>query len=202
MCQITEKPEVVRAREQLGRFLIARARDRAHAVGFGFVASDDAPDTYEALQEAYVRSLVTKQPLPLTRAASSGPSRRMERVCERYDRASEIGYHYVDREVLGPDIGLSALFWHDTNHARLGLSFDLDQEASLSRWQLQQLRAAGFSSGSLEYQLMDAETRGQIECTRQIGRAPRDLRTFSMRAIAGGLDHALELEATNGAVSR
>ncbi|MDB9846207.1 hypothetical protein OAC41_05525 [Acidimicrobiales bacterium] len=194
MC--TDTPQIITARNNIGHFIIQQAQQRANNLGFGFIPSDQAPETYEGLQQAYLRSTLTRAPLPVTSRARSGRLRTTEQRCERYDRASEIGYHYVSRELLGPDIGLSALFWHDTNHVRLGASFSLDHEDELADWQLHQLRHAGLRQDTLEYRIMDADTRGQIACTRALDRAPTDTRQFTQWCLDGGLPMALELEAT------
>lgn len=176
MCEL-ETPAIVKARCAIGEFVVAEALRRREVLGFGWEVSTVGPSSYPDLHQAYLHSNLTKQPLPLNPQLTNDLS--------GVTKASPA-------ETINP--GHAALFWHDTNHVRLGLDFTPKDEDTLALWQLMQLQMAGFRPWGMEYRVMQADTAGQIECGRQLGRYPKDPARFTALTIRGGFAQALELE--------
>jgi hypothetical protein len=158
------------ARTNLRRFVQIAAGASAQIVGFGWRGDPDAPTDYRSLLHAYARSQFTGAPLPVS-------DEHMERTI------------YVD------DFGnLAFRFWHDITHLRLGHGFDLDGEFEVSRAHLDVLAAAGFPPGTLEHELLHADTLGQTLCGAATGRFPVDQICFARLSLGSTLALAIRSE--------
>jgi len=158
------------ARANLRRFVQILADASARMVGFGWRGDPDAPTDYRSLLHAYATSQFTGTPLPVS-------DEHMERTI------------YVDHAG-----NLAFRFWHDVTHLRLGLGFDLDGEIEVSRAHLDILAATGFPPGSLEYELLHADTLGQTLCGAATGRFPADQICFARLTLSSTLAVAIRGE--------
>jgi hypothetical protein len=158
------------ARANLRRFVLIMADASAQMVGFGWRGDPDAPADYRGLLHAYARSQFSAAPLPVS-------DEHMERTI------------YVDHAG-----NLAFRFWHDITHLRLGHGFDLDGEIEVSRAHLAVLEAGGFPPGTLEYELLHADTLGQTLCGAATGRFPADQICFARLTLSGTLALAIRGE--------
>lgn len=154
----------------LHRFVIAQAAATRELVGFGWEGDPLAPADYRSLLRAYARSRATGAPLPIS------------------DEHSELSI-YGNLEG-----NLAVRFWHDLTHLRLGRGFDLDGEIEVSLAQLDVARAAGFTPGSLEFELFHADTLGQTLCGVATGQFPRNQVCFARLSLESSLTHAIRSE--------
>lgn len=130
--------ETMLARIAISKFVRRTAKATAAEVGFGWIATEQAPSTYQQLRGAYAASLTTGQPLPVSSLNN-------------------------DSSVfMRPEDNLALRFWHDVHHVRFGLSFALADELELASWQLAEAEKAGFRRGSLAYRLLEADHVGQL----------------------------------------
>jgi hypothetical protein len=164
------------ARANLRRFVLIEAGATAQMVGFGWRGDPDAPVDHRSLLRAHARSLLTGEPLPVS-------DEHMERTI------------YVDGRG-----NLAFRFWHDITHLRLGHGFDLDGEIEVSRAHLDVMAAAGFPPGSLEFELLHADTLGQTLCGAATGRFPTDQICFARLSLTSTLALAIRTELHRGVV--
>jgi hypothetical protein len=151
-------------------FVLVEANAMAQLVGFGWQGDPKAPADYRSLLRAYVRSQVTGCPLL-------------------------VSDEHADRTIYGGQAGnLAFRFWHDVTHVRLGRGFDLDGEIKVAVAQLDVLAAAGFKPGSLEFELMHADTLGQTLCGAATGEFPRDQACFVRLSLESSLTRAIRAE--------
>lgn len=125
-----------KARANLEHFVIAKAHRLAKDIGFSYIESDNAPNTYEELEEAYKLSVKTLAPLPVFSGAS-------------------------DKTIYLTKEGNWAFrFWHDITHVANGYKFTLADEIECSSLQCDQV-SNYFGANSLELKLFVADTIGQ-----------------------------------------
>jgi hypothetical protein len=142
----------------------------AQIVGFGWKGDPHAPGDYRSLLRAYVRSQVSGQPLP-------------------------VSDEHTEPTVYGSlEANLALRFWHDLTHVRLHQGFDLDGEIEVASAQLDVLAAAGFQPGSLEYELLHADTLGQTVCAVATGDFPKDQVCFARVSLGSSLTAAIRSE--------
>ena len=169
--------EITEASEILSSFIEEAARRTVEEVGFGYELTLEAPNTYPVLREAFDRSLATGAPLPIS-------SENSEAVI------------YAQPSVNG-----ALRFWHDVNHVRRGLTFELVDELELSLWHLSQLEADGHERGSLVWWLLHADLTGQAYVQAFASRFPLDQRRFVSGCVTAGFDHGLLDELRTGGTS-
>jgi hypothetical protein len=155
------------ARGNLHRFVLIEASAMKQMVGFGWRGDPAAPADYRALLQAYIRSQLTGAPLP-------------------------VSDEHIESTIYGDDEGnLAFRFWHDVTHVRLGRGFDLDGEIEVARAQLDVIEAAGFRPGSLEFELLHADTLGQTLCGAATGGFPADQTCFARLSLTSSLTWAI-----------
>jgi hypothetical protein len=159
--------EMATASHQLGVFIVDAAQRTAGEVGFGYLLVPDAPSTYPALCQAFERSMVSGEPLPISS-----------------ENSDDIVYR-------SPSINGALRFWHDVSHVRRGLSFGLVDELELLLWHLGQLEAAGYERGSVVWRLRHADLTGQSYVQAFAQRFPFDQRRFVTGCITADFDHGL-----------
>lgn len=76
--------------------------------------------------------------------------------------------------------------------------FDADGETDVACFQLEVLRAAGFSHRSLEHRLLHADSLGQNLCLAMIGRYPTNQMRFALWCLSDGVDEAIAYEYASG----
>ncbi|MFH5232448.1 hypothetical protein [Antrihabitans spumae] len=169
------RDEITVASDTLSRFIIDRASQTEHDVGFGFVLTPAAPNTYPALLAAFEHSWTSGEPLPIS------------------DENSD------DVVYTDPFANVALRFWHDVNHVRRRLSFDLIDELELSLWHLGELKKAGHPPNSLVWRLLHADLTGQAYVQAFAKRFPDDQRRFVRGCVTAGFDHGLLGELRSGA---
>lgn len=162
--------ELKLARLELSRFVRYQAERTQRQLGFGWVAEENAPSTYQQLREAYQQSVATGEPL----AVSS-------QFCD-------------DTAYARPEDNHAFRFWHDTHHVEFGLSFGLEDEAELALWHLREAEAAGITHSSLVYRLLEADTLGSLLVLGLSQRFPFHQRLFVSDAAQWGLSAAIVRE--------
>jgi hypothetical protein len=164
------------ARANLRRFVLIEAAAMAQVVGFRWRGDPHAPTDYRTLLQAWVRCQLTGKPLPVS------------------DEHSE-------HTIYGDDEGNIAFrFWHDVTHVRLDEAFDLDGEIAVAQAQLDVLAAAGFERGSLEYELLHADTLGQTVCGAATGGFPADQICFARVSLTSSLTWAIRQHLTHSPI--
>jgi hypothetical protein len=159
--------DIAAASDLVSAFVERAAHRTAEEVGFGYVPTPDAPNTYPTLLSAFEHSVKTGAPLPISSDNS-------------------------DAVIYRPASANFALrFWHDVNHVRRGLTFDLVDELELSLWHLGELETAGHERGSLVWRLLHADLTGQAYVQAFTARFPFDQRRFVTGCVTAGFDHGL-----------
>lgn len=125
-----------KARANLEHFVIAKAYRLSKDLGFSYIESETAPNSFEELQEAYRKSVATSCPLPVFAGASENTI-------------------YLTKEG-----NWAFRFWHDVVHASGGFEFTLEDEISCSSVQCEEV-SRYFGEHSLESKLFIADTIGQ-----------------------------------------
>lgn len=162
--------EIADACDTLSSFIEQAAARTADEVGFGYVLTHDAPDTYPALVHAFGRSMAIGTPLPISSANSD------------------------DVIYTSPNTNGALRFWHDVNHVRRQLDFSLVDELELSLWHLGAVENAGHAPGSLVWRLLHADLTGQAYVQAFGRRFPFDQRRFVTGCLTAGFDHGLLTE--------
>ncbi len=170
----------VQAKVNLSRFVKAQAVATRLLVGFGWRPVPDAPSQFSALKRAYLASAVTSQPLPVS------------------------DEHSTETIYVSSDINYAFRFWHDITHIRIDQGFDWSGELAVGMAHLAVLTAAGWGEGTPEYELLRADTLGQVLCSEATGEFPVDQPCFARRAITTSLGQAVraELDQARGRVDR
>lgn len=156
------------ARRNLTGFVTEQAEAASRRLGFGWRASELAPESFKDLQHEHRSSELSRLPLRIS-----------PRFSERTIYCSRAANHAMR-------------FWHDTSHVQLGLNFTPDDEIELGCYHLEVLRANGFTADSLEHRLLHADTIGQTLCHVTIGRWPIDQLRFAHTASRFGIGSAIE----------
>lgn len=162
------------AGEILASFIVRAADRTAEEVGFGYVLTPDAPNTYPALVAAFDRSLSTGAPLPISS-----------------ENSDDVIYPT-------PSVNGALRFWHDVNHVRHQLDFSMVDELELSLWHLDRLEAAGYPPGSLVWQMLHADLAGQVYAQAFAQRFPFNQRHFVIGCATHGFDRGLLDELRRG----
>ncbi|MFD6516556.1 hypothetical protein [Rhodococcus sp. NPDC060176] len=165
--------QIDEARETLSSFIDFHAEQTAEAIGFRFVPTRDAPNTYSALCTAFERSIQTKEPLPISNQNSGSVL------------------------FTSPEVNIAHRFVHDIHHCLLGLSFDLVDELELAIWHLDQLERSGYAPNSLPWKLFHADLIGQIQINALANRFPADQRSFGINCAVMGLERGVLHELRN-----
>ncbi|GFG50797.1 hypothetical protein CQY20_24890 [Mycolicibacterium agri] len=169
--------DLAEASQALSRFVVEAAQRTKDEVGFGYVLTSDAPNTYPALLAAFDHSLNTGAPLPISS-----------------DNSDAVIYQPASTN-------FALRFWHDVNHVRRQLDFGLVDELELSLWHLGELEKAGHPHGSLVWRLLHADLTGQAYVQAFAARFPFDQRRFVTGCVTAGFDHRLLYELRHGSRS-
>ncbi|RPA65841.1 hypothetical protein EF294_03635 [Gordonia oryzae] len=159
--------EIARARDNLTRWVMQTATDTVRREGFAWVPRADAPSTYPDLCAAFARS------------KRSGASLRV---------SSENSASVI---LTSPDANFAWRYVHDVAHVEHDLSFSLPDEYALALWHLSELERDGFSSGSLEYAFLKADTLGQVIINAVTRRFPADQELFDLECQRFGFEQGI-----------
>jgi len=162
------------AKANLRRFIGCQAEATARLVGFRWIPTSDAPNDFLALRRAFLASSLTGRPLPVS---------------------DEHSYSTI---YACPETNYAFRFWHDVVHVRLNSAFDIDGEITVARAQLDVLRAAGWGPGTLEFELLHADTLGQALCVTATGSFPPAQECFALRSVIGSVRSAIQRELHDG----
>lgn len=133
------------ARQRLTAFVIEHAEVLRRQLGFGFVETEEAPETYADLLLAWKRSILNREPLPVYSGASEGTI------------------------YTSPAGNWAFRFWHDVTHCQLRADFTHAGEVRTAKAQLRVI-ADRFGADSWEYRLFEGDTIGQVEYYQQTGK--------------------------------
>lgn len=125
-----------KARANLEHYVIAKAHRIAKDLGFSYIECENAPNSYDELEQAFKHSMATKAPLPV------------------FDGASENTIY------LSKEGNWSFRFWHDVIHVSNGYQLTLEDEIKCSSIQCDEV-SRYFGDHSLESKLFIADTIGQ-----------------------------------------
>jgi hypothetical protein len=162
--------ELELARQTISDFVLAQAAQTRTEVGFGWAAQPDAPSKFDVLQAAFAKAASTGEPLPVS------------------DEHSD-SVIFTD-----PSVNFAMRYWHDVNHVRRNLSFELIDELELSLWHLSVLEAEGFSPDRVVWQLLHADLVGQVYVMALSRRFPLDQARFAGDCIGDGFDQGVLAE--------
>lgn len=155
---------------RLGDFIVDQANRARDRLGFGWRPAELAPSTYSELRQEHRASQLTLLPM----------------------RVSSL---FCEQTIYGsPGTNHAMRFWHDTEHVRLSLKFEADDEMALGVHHLEVLRSAGFGAHSIEHRLLHADTIGQTLCIATLGRFPSNQKRFCDTAVRWGVQAAVERE--------
>jgi len=152
------------ARVTISQFVVEQAEKTRAEVGFSYEPRAGAPSTYPVLQAAFAHSVATGEPLPVS------------------DEHSE-SVVYAD-----PEVNFAMRFWHDVNHVRRNLTFDLVDELELAQWHLSVLEAESFGPQTVVWQLLHTDLIGAIYVMSLTRRFPLDQLRFAEDCLAAGFD--------------
>jgi hypothetical protein len=120
-------------------WILSEAARISELEGFGWKPTEDPPDGFDAVLLAYQHCRESGERFPVLRSTEAESS-----------------------IYAGVEANHAFRFLHDMTHVRLELGFDPDAELYVAVEHLQMLRRSGFSLGSLEWQLLHADTVGQL----------------------------------------
>lgn len=149
------------------RYQAAAARDR---VGFWYSPDPLAPGTFEELLDAFCKSTLSHRPLPVSSLHCEGTI---------YDE---------------PEDNIRFRFWHDTEHVRMGLSFNPADELVVAHQHLSDARDYGMSPSGLAYRLLQADTVANIEASVALGRFPSSGLAFALDCLNEGPEEAIRAQ--------
>ncbi len=84
-------------------------------------------------------------------------------------------------------------FWHDTSHIMFNLNFGADDEIELADHHLEAVRAEGYA-GTIEHQLLHADTFGQAYFQMRTGQFVGNQLRFGTNCVRFGVEDAVEME--------
>ena len=174
LCQRYGRQQLCIAQVTLTEFVFQQAEATKAEVGFGWVAQVEAPSRYDDLCAAYAHSIETGGTLPISSENNQ------------------------DTIYTTPEANVTMRFWHDVNHVRRGLSFELVDELELGLWHLAVLEEAGFERPSLPYRLLHADLIGQAQVMAFARRFPLEQERFVRGCLSDGFDAGVLAEARRG----
>jgi hypothetical protein len=171
LAPIRKDLEIAAARETLTAFVLGQhAVATSDATCFSWEPAPDAPERFEALSEAYKRSSLTGQPLPISATNNDSTI-------------------YVSALA-----NVAFRFWHDVHHVRLVLSFELVDELPLALWHLEVLERSGLLPSSLPWRLLQADLIGQTTVVAFNRRFPVDQHRPAQCYVTEGCERNLLAE--------
>jgi hypothetical protein len=166
----SKRSDIIAAAATHGAFIQDAALRTAKEIGFGYILVPGAPNTRASLPEAYEKSVATGEPLPISSENSA------------------------DAIYKSPHVNGALRFWHDVNHVRRELAFEMVDEVELSLWHLGELEKTGHPQGSLVWRLLHADLTGQAYVQAFARRFPFDQKRFVTGCVTAGYDHGLLAE--------
>lgn len=163
--------ELWTARLCLSKFVRSEARRTATELGFGWHPASIAPNNLDSLRAEFQECHVSGLPLRVLRDFSD---------VTIYDhQATNWAFRYM----------------HDTRHVWLSADFSTEAELAVASCHLARAKAEGLSPGSLEYELLLADTVGQTLYMARTHRFVINQLQFALDCVRFDFDTALEREA-------
>jgi hypothetical protein len=135
---IFSHPQIAQSTENLSEWVVSRADTAKRETGFGWVVDDTrAPRTYDQLTAAYKASAESGTAYPVAAVGSA-------------------------TSIYGFEVNSAFRYLHDMTHARQRQNFSPQGELVVATTHLNDLTDDGFEFGGLEWQLLFADTVGQI----------------------------------------
>ncbi len=162
--------ELRTARLGLSRFIRSEARRTARELGFGWHPASIASNNLDSLRAEFQACHVSGLPLRVLRDFSD---------VTIYDcPATNWAFRYM----------------HDTRHVWLSADFSAEAELAVASCHLARAEAEGLSPGSLEYELLLADTVGQTLYTARTHHFVINQLQFALDCIRFDFDSAIERE--------
>lgn len=163
--------ELWTARLRLSKFIRSEAKRTEAELGFGWNPASIAPSDLDSLRAEFQACHVSGLPLRVLRDFSD---------ITIYDR---------------PETNWAFRYMHDTRHVWLLADFSTEAELAVASCHLARAKAEGLSPGSLEYELLLADTVGQTLYMARSHRFVINQLQFALDCIRFDFDTALEREA-------
>jgi len=117
----------------------------------------------------------------------------VHRACSNWTAGVPVSDQFSDHTIfMSPQDNYAMRFWHDITHVRLDADFGIEGEASVAEAHLDVLASYGFGPESLEYQLLKADTLGQLWYNAATGTFPEDQSAFVHSVVEVGTAAAIE----------
>ncbi|MGB3822415.1 MAG: hypothetical protein WA972_05595 [Rhodococcus qingshengii] len=152
------------------RIIVHEAGASTRELGFGFVASEHAPNTFAGLKNAWQISIDHREPLPVSPLN-------------------------LDDCFFRPEVIHAQRFYHDAFHMVHNLSFDLRDEVELGFIHMEALAAHGISRDSMAYQILFADFVGQAIYMMHVRRFVSNQSLFIADCVSQGMERAIFREA-------
>lgn len=155
---------------QAERIIVQEARALSGELGFGFVPSEHAPNTYDDLRDAWQISTDYQEPLPVSSLN-------------------------LDDCFFRPEVIHAQRFYHDAFHMIHQLSFDLSDEVELAFVHMEELAAHGIARSTMAYQILFADFVGQAVYMMHVKRFVSNQTLFIVDCVSQGMERAIFHEA-------
>ncbi|GAA0993417.1 hypothetical protein [Subtercola frigoramans] len=162
--------ELAAARQELTEFVERMAKQAAERVGFGWIPTADAPNSWHALLEAWEHSRETGTPLPI----------------------SNVGCHdviFTSPEAIG-----AYRFWHDVTHVERERDFTNPHEVDIAIDHLDEAERNGLKPDSLAWRLLHADAIGTVMSSSVNRSYLINQRVFILNYVQFGLGASLLAE--------
>lgn len=162
------------ARYRLSAFVRREATRTANELGFGWRPATVTPSGLDGLRSEFRSCRQTGLPFRVLREFSD------------------------DTIFVGQSTNWAMRFWHDTRHVWLGADFSTEAELQVAECHLRRARDEGFGYGSLEHQMLLADTVGQTLYVARTSRFVTHQLDFVLDFVTFGIDMATRLELKRG----
>lgn len=170
--------ELLQARIELTEFITLMADQTAARLGFGWVRTPDAPNSWRELQAAWQHSLGEGVPLPVSDGGSDSVI------------------------LISPEANGAYRFWHDVTHLERGRNFTNPHEVDMAVFHLWEAERHGLERGSLPWRLLHADAVGNVLHWAVLREYVINQRTFILNYLQFGIEDALLAEmARSGLLS-
>lgn len=165
MIDFTEE-EFRLAAKRLGMAIRDLSEKTAADVGFSWLATEHAPNTFDHLVEAWDRSIRTGNPLLISDLNSD------------------------DVVFESPIDNIYLRFLHDSRHMQASLTFETHDEVEVAAIHIEEFGEL-LDHDSLEFEILRADTMGQAVMLHQEHRFAFDQRAFAQDVIRCGISEAI-----------
>ena len=162
--------ELLAARIELTEFVHLMADRSRERTGIDWYGASDAPNTWKALQAAWLESQVNGTPLPIFNGAS-------------------------DKVILTtPEANVAYRYWHDVTHLERNRNFTSSHELDMANFHLWEGERHGLERGSLPWRLLYADAVGNVLHWAVLHRYVVNQQVFILNVVRYGMDVGLLAE--------